>query len=321
MNKPWLKMISMISILVLMLIAVPMQPAQAAGEPNAPSDLVAQASLPGDLAISLTWTDNSTFETAWEVERCVGVGCTDFSLLATRDATIWGPWFNDIGLAEITTYSYRVRAVNANGPSTYSNIASATTSYARPNGIMLILTGSFTNGAADITWSETSTNETRFDIERYELGSGQLAFSVIASVPPDTTSYIDSTALRGTSYLYRISQWRFDVYGGATDTVTVDTGPGIASPTGVKASSISSSSIRVTWKGKFAKGIQVVVQRENCDIFGCFGWLNVGQVEASTGRFTNTGLSPATTYNYRIRAISVTSVSPFTSIVSATTKR
>ena len=303
------------------MVGSPVQPTMAAGEPGAPSDLVAQASLPGDLAISLTWIDNSIDETAWEIERCIGAGCTDFTLLATRDATVWGPWFNDIGLAEITTYAYRVRAVNANGASPYSNVASATTGYARPDGLMTILTGTFTNGAAEITWSETSTNETRFDIERYEVGGGESAFSVIASVPPDTTSYVDPTALRGTSYLYRVSQWRFDVYGGATDTVTVDTGPGIAAPTGVKAMASSSSSIRLSWKGRFNAGTQVAVQRENCDIFGCFGWLTVGQVDASIGRFTDTGLTPATTYTYRIRAVTSSSVSPWSNSVTATTRR
>lgn len=321
MNKTWFKIVSFLAVLAMLVTAAPMQAALAAGEPAAPSDLVAQASLPGDLAISLTWTDNSTNETTWEIERCIGAGCTDFTLLATRDATIWGPWYNDIGLAETTTYSYRVRAVNTNGPSAYSNVASATTSYARPDGIITMLTGTFTNGTTVITWSESSTNETRFDIERYEVGSGETAFTVIASVGPDTTSYADATALRGTSYWYRVSQWRFDVYGGATDTVTVDTGPGIAAPTGVKAMAASSTSIRVTWKGKFDAGTQVVVQRENCDINGCFGLLTVGQVDASLGRFTDTGLMPATPYTYRLRAVTSTSVSPWTNSATATTRR
>jgi len=64
-----------------------------------------------------------------------------------------------------------------------------------------------------------------------------------------------------------------------------------------------------------------VVQRQNCDAFGCFGWTSVGQVDASAKRFTDTGLSPDTMYTYRIRAVSTTSVSPFTDFVTATTRR
>ena len=322
MNKSLNKLFSLITVLALLLMASPMQLAQAAGEPAAPSQLEALPSYPGDLAISLTWIDNSTDETGFEIERCIGSGCTDFLLIGTRDSSIYGPWWNDVGLAENTSYSYRVRAVNANGASAYSNVASAATSYARPDGQVTSLVGTFTNGAVELTWTENATNETRFEIERYEVGAGGTEFIVIASVAPDTTSFVDTSALHGTSYDYRVVPWRFDIFGGAPIVVTVQTGTGIAAPTGVKATASSSSSIRLTWRGKFAAGTQVVVQRENCDIYyGCYGWLTVGQVDASTGRFTDTGLSPDTTYTYRIRAVSATSVSPFTDIVTATTRR
>ena len=322
MNKTLFKVISLTTLLALMLLALPMQLAQAAGEPNPPSLLDAQASYPGDLAISLTWSDNSYDETGFEIERCIGLGCTDFALYATRDSSIYGPWFNDVGLAEITSYSYRVRAVNAAGASAYSNIASAITSYARPDGQVTSLVGTFTNGAVELTWTENATNETRFEIERYEIGAGGTEFIVIASVAPDTTSFVDTTALHGTSYYYRVVPWRFDIFGGAPIVVTVQTGTGIEAPTSINATAGAPSTIRLTWKGKFAAGTDVVLQRENCDVYyGCYGWLTIGQVGASTGRFTDTGLLPGTSYTYRVRAVSVTSVSPFTNTVTATTRR
>ncbi len=323
MNKPALnQLVSFTLILALILIALPASTVQAAGEPAAPSDLAAQASYPGDLSITLSWIDNSTDETVWEIERCMGIGCTNFTLLATRDATIWGPWFNDIGLAEVTSYSYRVRAVNAFGASAYSNLASASTSYARPDGQVTSLIGTFNNAAVALSWTENATNETRFDIERYEVGAGGTEFSVIASVAADTTSYVDTTALLGTSYDYRVVPWRFDISGGAPIVVNVQTGTGIAAPTSLNVTAGAPGTIRVTWRGKFGAGVQVALQRENCDVFfGCYGWLTIGQVDASTGRFTDTGLLPATLYTYRVRAVSATSVSPFTNAVSATTRR
>jgi hypothetical protein len=138
-------------------------------------------------------------------------------------------------------------------------VASATTSYARPNGQVTTLVGTFTNGAVELTWTENATNETRFEIERYEVGAGGTAFDVIAPVGPDTTSYVDTTALRGTSYDYRVVPWRYDVFGGAPVVVNVQTGAGIAAPDGLKAMASSSTSIRLTWKGKFAAGTQVAV--------------------------------------------------------------
>jgi hypothetical protein len=211
--------------------------------------------------------------------------------------------------------------VNAAGASNYSNVASATTSYARPDGQVTSLVGTFTNSTVELTWTENATNETRFEIERYEVGAGGTEFIVIATVGPDTTSFVDSTALYGTSYDYRVVPWRFDIFGGAPIVVTVETGTAIDAPTSVKAQASSPPLINLTWKGKFAAGTQVAVQRQNCDANGCFGWTTIGQVEASTKHFTDTGLLPATTYNYRVRAVSATSVSPFTDIVTVTTKR
>ena len=322
MNKSFFKVFSWTMVLILMLMAVPMQYVQAAGEPNPPSLLDAHASYPGDLAIFLSWSDNSFDETGFEVERCIGTGCTAFFIIGTRDSNIYGPWWNDVGLAENTSYSYRVRAVNAAGASEYSNVASDTTSYARPDGQLTSLIGTFANGDVELTWTENATNETRFEIERYEVGAGGTEFIVVGTVGPDTTSFVDSSALYGTSYDYRVVPWRFDIFGGAPIVVNVQTGTGITAPTGLSATAGAPNSIRLTWKGKFATGTQVVVQRENCDIYnGCFGWLTIGQVNASTGRFTDTGLLPATAYTYRIRAISATSVSPFTGSVIATTRR
>jgi len=148
MNKNFFKLFSLTIALALISNGCAMQLARAAGEPAAPSLLrKRQASLPGDLAITLTWSDNSLDETAFEIERCIGSGCTDFVLIATRDSSIWGPWYAEmLDSLRSLTYSYRVRAVNAAGASEYSNVSSATTSYARPNGQVTSLDGTFTNG-------------------------------------------------------------------------------------------------------------------------------------------------------------------------------
>jgi titin len=174
----------------------------------------------------------------------------------------------------------------------------------------------------ELTWTENATNETRFEIERYEIGAGGTEFIVVGTVAPDTTSFVDTTALSGTSYYYRVVPWRFDIFGGAPVVVEVQTGVGIEAPTSLKATVVAPGSVRLTWKPKFGTGILVAVQRENCDpFFICYGWLTVGQVDASTGHFTDSGLLAATLYTYRIRAVSSTSVSPFTDIVTATTRR
>lgn len=71
-------------------------------------------------SLGLTWYDNATDETAYEVERGSGFG-GDFAVLATLPAG--ATTFTDTGLTASTTYSYRVRAVRNGTYSAYSNIA------------------------------------------------------------------------------------------------------------------------------------------------------------------------------------------------------
>ena len=75
--------------------------------------------------IRLRWQDNSTGEDGFRIERCAGAGCADFAPVATvgRDVTS----HVDDGLTRNTTYTYRVRAFDANGASAFSDTAAAKT--------------------------------------------------------------------------------------------------------------------------------------------------------------------------------------------------
>jgi hypothetical protein len=75
--------------------------------------------------INLSWTDNSTNEQGFRIERCQGNNCTDFAQIAQVGANITA--FQDTGLSRFTRYRYRVRAFNGGGNSAYSNIAAART--------------------------------------------------------------------------------------------------------------------------------------------------------------------------------------------------
>ncbi len=87
-----------------------------------PSDLTATAVAFNE--IDLTWTDNATNESGFEVERSTDGGTT-FALLTTVAANAES--YADFAVDPLTEYCYQVRAVNGNGASTYSNQACATT--------------------------------------------------------------------------------------------------------------------------------------------------------------------------------------------------
>jgi hypothetical protein len=80
----------------------------------------------------LTWTDNSTNEQTFNIERKADVcaGPSAFTPLATVGPNV--VTFTDLAVAEGTTYCYRVSASNTAGVSAFSNTAARTVPFTVP---------------------------------------------------------------------------------------------------------------------------------------------------------------------------------------------
>jgi hypothetical protein len=85
--------------------------------PKAPSNLSALANKG---KVTLTWTDNASNEERFSIERSTAAD-SGFAELATVTAN--SITFADNSTVKKNTYYYRVRAANANGTSSYSNVA------------------------------------------------------------------------------------------------------------------------------------------------------------------------------------------------------
>lgn len=99
------------------------EPEPPSGVPDAPTDLAAVASGAG--AIILTWTDASSDEDGFSVERSPNgsTGWTTITVLGGDTET----YTDASALLPGTEYFYRVLAYNADGSSDPSNTDSATT--------------------------------------------------------------------------------------------------------------------------------------------------------------------------------------------------
>lgn len=106
--------------------------------------------------INLSWADNSTDETGFQIERCVGTASScsggSFVPLVQLGANVTS--YSNTSLASETAYTYRVRAYNAGGNSAFSTTASATT-FAAPLGSQIVPAGVERIGAAPgmMTWT------------------------------------------------------------------------------------------------------------------------------------------------------------------------
>ena len=90
--------------------------------PNAPNSL--SSTVVSSSQIDLFWTDNSTNESGFKIERKTESAGT-YTEIVTVSANVTS--YSDTGLNASTTYYYRLRAYNSSGNSSYSNEASATT--------------------------------------------------------------------------------------------------------------------------------------------------------------------------------------------------
>ena len=107
--------------------------------------------------INLSWTDASNNEDGFKVERKLGAGGT-YALIATLGANVQS--YSNTGLAESTTFYYRIFAYNTVGNSGYSNETNATTkdvtAPAAPTAAQIVPSGWTNQNTFNITWTNPS---------------------------------------------------------------------------------------------------------------------------------------------------------------------
>lgn len=173
-------------------------PAGSGSPPAAPYDLaVAQNPAQPTSSLVLTWTDASTTETGFRVER--SANGTSFTQIASPGAN--ATTFTDTALTAGTTYYYRVRAFNAAGNSGYSETRSGTTA-ATTSAPPKATSPSPANGATNVTattvsWSAPA-GATGYD----------LYFGTPATPPFKVTTSASAVSvgklLAGTKYYWRV---------------------------------------------------------------------------------------------------------------------
>lgn len=165
--------------------------------PAAPSGL--SATTTSTSQINLAWTDNSSNETGFKIERKTGSGGT-YTQVALTSSNVTS--YSDTGLTNGTAYYYRIRATNGAGDSSYTSEVTATTLFSIPTAPSGLTATATSSSAINLTWTDNSSNETGFKIER-KIGSGG-SYIQIATPAANTTIYNDTSLTSGTTYYYRV---------------------------------------------------------------------------------------------------------------------
>jgi hypothetical protein len=166
--------------------------------PAAPSNLAASAI--SSTQINLSWTDNSSNETGFLIER--STDGTNFTQIAT--AGVNATSYLDTGLSASTTYYYRVRASGSGGNSGYSNVVSATTQAASsaPSAPTNLIATAISRVQINLSWTDTANNETGYTVQRSTNGT---SFTQIATLGANVTTFSDTGLSPSTFYYYRVA--------------------------------------------------------------------------------------------------------------------
>ncbi len=257
--------------------------------PLAPKSLVATAK--SSKRIDISWAD-VTNESSFDIQR-------DETTIATLSANT--TTFSDTTLSPNTTYTYRVNANNSAGTSPYSNVVSATTFNVPPVAPSNLAATAVSSKQIDLAWDDVE-NETGFQIQR----NG----SIITTVASNVLTYSDITLSPGTTYTYRVSAINSggsSAYSDAAVATTLEAPP--VAPTNLVATAKSAKQIDLSWNDVSNESTFEIEQNG----------ITIATVPSNITTYSDTTLTPNTTYSYRIRAINAMGSSPYSNDASATT--
>ena len=280
---------------------------EAVTTPPAPASLVATPASSTEILVR--WTDTSAVETGFQIERCLGAGCTSFVPLQTVGPNI--VTLRDSALSPSTIHRYRVRAFNAAGPSVASNVAESLTPPQAPGNVtaVAVLATQIT-----LTWS-VPPGSSGVAIERCS-GTACTNFAAVANVAAGATLYANAALSPGTLYRYRLRAFNTGGNSGYSSPVDATTPP--QAPGGLTATTVSTTQLQLRWADTIGE-TEYRIQR--CAGAGCTNFAPIAgsPVAGNVISLPDNSVLSATLYRYRVHAFNAGGLSAASNIAEATT--
>ena len=290
MNR-WMKPIGALLSLVIAACSQNSTP----GVPGAPASLNASLN-PSPLSVALNWAAVGG-ATSYAIER--STDGTNFSSITPNPAPT-ATSYTDSNVAGGLTYTYRVRATNANGSGVPSPIASVKTPgtlqppAAPPN----FAVGSPTSSSLTLTWTPPA-GATGYELSRSTDGSNFAA----VSPAPTGTPYTDSGLTLNTRYYYRLVATNSAGKSNPASANGTTSATSLADPASVTASKAMPTIVTVTWSAVSGATSYLVERKTGAGTYT--------QITEATGlRFADLTVGNPNSYTYRVKAKNASATSP-----------
>lgn len=150
--------------------------------------------------VGLSWTDNSTTETGFKIDRRLSTESTFTTVFTTAPNVTT---YLDQGLAPATAYVYRVVATTGRDAAPTAEVPATTLVVSSPPATPTNLVAApSTPTSIRLTWNDNANDEIGVKIERAPVSG---AFAALATTGPGITSYFDIDLIPGTTYRYRVT--------------------------------------------------------------------------------------------------------------------
>jgi hypothetical protein len=277
--------------------------------PSAPSNTNAVAVSKSQIDVS--WRDNATNETGFEVDRSTTGPGGAFVVLTTTGANVTAS--GDGGLTALTQYCYKVRAFKTTGRNTsyslFSTTACATTlgpplAPSSANAVPL------SSSAVTVTWLDNSGTEDGFRVERSASNAGP--WETAATTGPNVTSYNDVGRASEQPVCYRVTAFNAQ---GDSPASNVDCTTPPAAPTDLKATGVDAPAVDLAWTDQSA--VEDGYRVERSDNGAAF--TTVGYLSANITSYRDIYVNAKTAYAYQVRAYKDGAFSGYSNVASAET--
>ena len=257
------------------------------------------AAVPAAPKIKLT-TSGNQFQLSWDavpgaasyqVYRIVDFTVEDYTLLGTTKSTT----FTDKTAKTGTTYTFAVKAVNANGESMTSSSCAGKLS-SRPANVTLV-SAKAVSGGIQVTWKEAAGAATYKVYRKDATNTSWTALTTTAT----GTSYVDKTAEPGVTYTYTVRGVASDgktlspSHDKTGVSATISSRP--ANVTLVSAKAVSGG-IQVTWKEAAGAATYKVYRKDAANT----SWTALTTTATGTSYVDKTA-EPGVTYTYTVRGV------------------
>ena len=276
----------------------------AAGAYSSTVSGAAKAVAPAAPTVTMTYSDSGKPKLTWSavsgaasyrVYRSESRG-TGYSLLGTTTSTS----YVNTGAAVGKTYYYRVKAVNSAGTSAYSNIVSGTARTPAPAAPVLKGGTSSASGKPQLTWAAVD-GAAKYDVYRSNSADG--TFSKVGST--DKTTYVNTGAVQGVTYFYKIRAVGASGASGFSNTVAIHVAGVIKAPAAVVLSGIKADAagITVTWKATANADTYNVLRRDASNT----AWKVIARGVSGTS-YKDTTVARGVMYSYTVQGVAADGV-------------